>query len=310
MTESNEAVLRSRLLKLFGYPLDDCPTLWSDLGDLDKVGELLLKANADWIGEGWLEHPDVEGWVERPWTEPEPVILARHWCGLLAFGHLSFFHTMGVSGYFVLDLNPRSDGEEAVYYHPHVRMKLRPVSAGRTSHWIYNSIGSYRQSIDDYFALKRASAVAGDSDEDQRNYAARGRDFARDYSRMLPVFASALSKYNVPVVAEPATTNDDDERLNDFEAALLAVANAYAVKLSGGPVEDDTAYSQADAERAEALVSAHGDYPPSLILGMVSPAMAGDMKRARERAQAIIADELGVELTQRWARRIVDGQFG
>jgi hypothetical protein len=139
---------------------------------------------------------------------------------------------------------------------------------------------------------------------DPQRHQQRVDEMQVNYPQACQLFAPWFGKFGVQALpAKRSFPDPDGERLFSSYNAFLPVAKVLMERSQGNPqAQLDTA----DSKKVAEMSIEQSSYPPHLLLTLLSAALAGDLKAAYTRAERICRDHSGVELTQRWAKRIMN----
>jgi hypothetical protein len=285
----------TKLEELFGYDLRNKKQI------IDSLAEHLSMCSDDEpeeiIEEFIMENIDQE--IEPFDTGQEfveasdPCVFARHASGLFAY---SFGYEFGPSmkdeylNIWMVDLNPREDGlESPVYlYTRHLQPKW----------YIFKSPTELSNAEDLIFAIKR---VIGDETELKR----LSEKMVSEFPRLCSALSNSLSKLGVILKELPKSFDDQDgSRLFSAYRLFDPICSLLRSRIS------DKSHSKLDAKIAQEFANflqISPNYPPFLLGTLLGYALSGDASKARELANQIIENSLGVRLTQRWAKLVIDG---
>lgn len=291
-----EAVeLAVQLERVFGYPLQEKEEIlerfaeYLELNPDDEPEDVLtefLIDNVHWVGEYQ------EG--DAPIDEEQPAeVLARHLTGLFAFHTgFSFGHTgKGVEmASWLADLNPRDDKLVCpVYYH----------SRTQSPRW------AIFESPRDFAASERLFYQAQNTYEEnpQRNKQLVD-EMLGTYPQVCHLLTDWFSRFGFKAL-DPNRSFPDvgGERLFNSYDAFLPIASVLIERSQGN---EQAMLKAADVQKVADMNIEQSNYPPHLLLALLGAALAGDLKTAHSAAERIVRDHLGVELTQRWAKRVIN----
>jgi hypothetical protein len=290
-----EAVeLAIQLENVFGYPLQDKEEI------LDQLAEY-LDLNSDQEPEEVVteflidnahcsaEYQEGECQVD---DEQPPEVLARHLTGLFAFNTGYFFGNTGKNAEMVswlADLNPRDDNLICPVYYK---------SATQMPRWaVFESPKRLTACQELFYAVQNAY------EENPRKHKQLAAELLTTYPQVCQLFAEWFGKFGV-TGPRPGQSFPDAgaQRLFDSYDAFLPIAKVMVERVQGN---EQAKLGAADLKRIADIGAEHLNYPPHLLLKLLGPALAGDMKEASSVAETIIRQNLGVALTQRWAKRVI-----
>jgi hypothetical protein len=289
------AELAIQLERAFGYPLQEKEEilerfaefleLSSDEDPEEILTEFLLE-NIHWVGE------DQEGAGQT--DEEQPVeVLARHLTGLFAFYTGYSFGNTGKSaevGSWLADLNPRDDKLVCPVYYQ---------SRTQTPRWaIFESPRRFAASEQLFYELKNTY------EENPRRHQQLVDEMLGTYPQVCHLFVDWFGKFGVKAISPNRSFPDVvGERLFSSYDAFLPIASVLIERSKGNKQVELKA---ADIKKVVDMNIEQSNYPPHLLLTMLSAALGGDLKTAYSAAERICRDHLGVELTQRWAKRVIN----
>ncbi len=312
--------LASRLETLFGYPIANNKQLldhlqeYLEIKDDEEVEEIIAEfasENIHWQGEHQpgeapfaraleLEYTRLQIGEPPPPPEAQPVkVLARHLAGLFAFRFGFSFGNTGLKaemGSWLADLNPREDELIApVYYH----------SDRRLPRWyIFESPRQFSRCK----ALFREVQATFEVDEEDEEEPARHKRLAAKLVATFPqavrLFSGWFATFGVRPRGLPRRFEDRGaQALFGCYDALLPIARILVSRSRG---RRGSVLADAEEKRCLAATAGASNYPPALLIGMLARALSGDEKGARQAANKILRDRLGVALTRTWARKVLD----
>jgi hypothetical protein len=291
-----EAVeLAAQLEAFFGYPIRDKEEILERLADYldlnsdeepEEIVTEFLNENVHWTGE----------YQEGEWQidEEQPSeVLARHLTGLFAF-HIGYsFGNTGKTaevGWWLADLNPRDDNLICpVYYR----------SATKAPRWAIFESPKRLPASEDLFR-----EIQNTHEENPRKSKQLAAEMLTTYPQVCHLFPEWFGRFGV-IAPNPGQSFPDAgaERLFNSYDAFLPIARVLIERSRGN---EQAKLEAGDLKRIAEIGAEHSNYPPHLLLTLLGPALAGDMKEASGVAETIIRQNLGVALTQRWAQRVIN----
>ena len=287
--------LAVQLERVFGYPLQDKEEIlerfaeYLELSSDEEPEEILtefLIENAHWAGE----FQEDDGLIDE---EQPPEVLARHLTGLFAFYTGFSFGNTGKNaemGSWMADLNPRDDQLVCPVYYQ---------SSTRAPRWaIFESPRRYAAGVDLFREVRNTY------EENPRRHKQLVDEMLGTYPQVCLLFADWFGKFGVKA-PDPKRSFPDvgAGRLFSSYDAFLPVANVLIERSQGNK---QAMLDAADIKKVTEMNIEQSNYPPHLLLTLLGAALAGDLKTAHGMAERICRDHLGVELTQRWARRVMN----
>jgi hypothetical protein len=287
--------LAVQLESVFGYPLQDKEEILERFGEYlelsyDEEPEEILTEflidNVHWLGE----YQEGAG----PIDEEQPAeVLARHLTGLFAFhtGY-SFGNTgKGVEmGSWLADLNPRDDGlVYPVYYQTRTRMPRWAIFESPRRLAACEDLFREAQNAHEEKPLRHKQLVD---------------EMLGTYPQVCQLFADRFGKFGVKSPNPNRSFPDaGGERLFSSYDAFLPIASVLIERSQGN---EQAKLKAADIKKVADMNIEQSNYPPHLLLMLLGTALAGDLKTAHIAAERIVRNHLGVELTQRWAKRVIN----
>jgi len=287
--------LAVQLERVFGYPLQDKEEIlerfaeYLELSSDEEPEEILtefLIENAHWAGE----FQEDDGLIDE---EQPPEVLARHLTGLFAFYTGFSFGNTGKNaemGSWMADLNPRDDQLVCPVYYQ---------SGTQAPRWaIFESPRRYAASVDLFREVRNTY------EENPRRHKQLVDEMLGTYPQVCLLFADWFGKFGVKAPDPKRSFLDvGGGRLFSSYDAFLPVANVLIERSQGNK---QAMLDAADIKKVTEMNIEQSNYPPHLLLTLLGAALAGDLKTAHGMAERICRDHLGVELTQRWARRVMN----
>jgi hypothetical protein len=290
-----EAVeLAVQLERVFGYPLQDKEEIVERFGEYlelsydeepeEILAEFLIE-NVHWAGERQ------EG--VAPFDEEQPAeVLARHLTGLFAFDSGFSFCNTGKSaemGSWLADLNPRDDKLVCpVYYQSRTQTPRRAIF--ESPRRLAASENLFREVRNTY-------------EESPQTHKRLVDEMLESYPQVCPLFADWFGRFGVNALNPNRSFPDvGGERLFSIYDAFLPIANVLIERSRGN---NQAKLDTCDVRKIEEMNIERSNYPPHLLLTLLGAALDDDFKTACGAAERIRRDHLGVDLTQRWARRVI-----
>jgi hypothetical protein len=302
--------LVGKVEQAFGYPLRDKAEIVEYFENYLAINRNVAPAevfaayigdNVHWQGEfqegeSPLPRAVVEqfarlGLMNPPPPAPQPPeIAAKHFSGLFTFKP-GFAFGSRERGSWSADLNPREDGLNLpVYFHTKTMQVCR---------WYIFRSPRELNACNDLFR-----EVKNTREENPNKHAKLVAQLVKEYPRVCRLLSEWFGKHGVPVDDLP-TSFPDDGSVRLFEAydALLPAAKVLFERSEG---KSGAKVAAAAAKQCIAVGAGAPNYAPALLAALLGPALAGDLKHAQEVARKIMNENLGVALTQRWAKRVMN----
>jgi hypothetical protein len=291
-----EAVeLAVQLEKVFGYSLQEKEEILERLAEYldlspdegpEEVFTEFLIDNVHWVGE----YQEGAGAIDE---EQPTEVLARHLTGLFAFhtGY-SFGNTgKGVEmGSWLADLNPRDDKLVCPVYYQ---------SRTQSPRWaIFESPRYFAASEQLFYELQNTY------EEKPLRHKQLVDEMLGTYPQVCHLFVDWFSRFGVKALNPNRSFPDvGEERLFSSYDAFLPMASVLIERSQGN---EQAKLKAADIKKVADMNIEQSNYPPHLLLALLGAALAGDLKTAHSAAERIVRNHLGVELTQRWAKRVIN----
>lgn len=286
--------------ELFGYPLGGHADLCVALRARYEVPGLsaeermlgLVEDSIHWKAEHQPGPPPLPEYWDGEVSEQSRMV-ARHFAGLIGFArHLNDivddpqWGETSLLGTFFADLNPRSDGlETPVYYFG---------ASGAPAWWVFEKPS---QAV----AFEQRLLDLETTDDDARE--ALLKSLVDEYPRARRWFWRNLKPYGIEE-ADPrrAFPDQDAKRLLASYDALGPIGRVLVERAGGATGAQLTAKETSNAIRVAGLDPGH---PPNVLLRLLALALSEPAK-ARAEANEIVNKSMGISLTQRWARRVLE----
>jgi hypothetical protein len=289
------AELAIQLERAFGYPLQDKDEIlerleeYLELSADEKPEEILtefLIENVHWAGE----FQGSDGLIDE---EQPPQVLARHLTGLFAFYSGFSFGNTGKNaemGSWLADLNPRDDGLMCPVYYQ---------SNTKAPRWaIFESPRKFVAGVNLFRDVRNTY------EENPRRHRQLVDEMLGTYPQICQLFADWFGKFGVKAADTKRSFPDaGGERLFSCYDAFLPITNVLIERSQGNK---QAKLGAADLKKVVDMNIEQSNYPPHLLLTLLGAALSGDLKTAHSLAEGICRHHLGIELTQRWAKRVID----
>lgn len=309
--EEVDAVLDS-LVSAFGYPASTMEgvlgRLRTDLsytrlypGDSleERIADELMKAV--WWGDAEIAEREMENPYEVEGIEESHVKLAAQWAGFYAyedgvgFGKSGLIRREERVRYYV-DVNPDSD--ESVIL-AQLDEDDEPTEFLGV---VFTHLDQHREAESEHRFLQTERLRIDEGTLTRESFREQVAGFARRYPYFMSQCGQLLGEdFAVPAVELPRLS---DAAARSVDGLSLATFVTRALTTDDAGEVPDRLSELAASERSD------DDTVPELLLRPLGRVVMGDHQGAAEAAREILDHELGVPLTRRWARRILERPEG
>lgn len=231
-----------------------------------------------------------------------PLKLAAQWAGFYAYQTGLGFGKSGVSTRdelrvrYYLDVNSRSEGTV-------VLAQLDPDDEPTAFRGVvFSALGDHEAARSDYRLLQSERLRIDEGTLTRDSFREQVAGFARRYPYFMSQCGQLLGEdFAVPAVEIPRLS---DAAARSVEGLSLATFVTRALTTDDAGEVPDRLSELAASERSD------DDTVPELLLRPLGRVVMGDHQGAAEAAREILDLELGVPLTRRWARRILERPEG